>query len=693
MTTHQDCLFELGTEELPPQALLTLRDALKKEVCQRLDDTQLGYQEVCAYATPRRLALLIKQLADSQPDQDIERRGPPVSAAYNSQGIPTKSAIGFAKTNGTTVDKLQTLKTDKGEWLCFRTQNKGLATSDLLPDILQQSLNNLPIPKRMRWGDTEHQFVRPAHWMVLLFGNAVMEAEILGLSADRISYGHRFHAPEPINLDSASDYVQRLENDGHVIADFEARRQSVQTQIQKKITEIGGLAHYNDALLNEITALVEWPVAVVGHFEREFLKLPAEVLITTMQTNQKYVPVQDNQGQLLANFITFMNIDSSNHDVVRQGNERVIRPRLGDAAFFWKQDTKKPLAARVNDLGQVIEHIKLGSLLDKTKRLESICEFLSRQLKVYPEFAIRAAHLSKTDLLTDMVGEFASLQGVMGRYYALHDNEQVSVANALQEQYMPRQSGGDLPQSTTGQILSLADKLDTLVGFFSIGITPSGVKDPYGLRRAALGILRILIENNLDLDLSEMVQLALQQHTHDNIAEDTEQIVVQFLLERLRGYCIDQGYLADEFEAVKTVNSTRPVDFIRRLEAVKDFRQLPESESLAAANKRIRNLLRKLDETLDDTVNTELLADSHEQSLHVAMQQARQSTSPLLKQFDYSKALQQLASLKEPVDGFFDHVMVMTDDSDLKNNRLALLQSVQQLFLQIADIGKLQGTG
>ncbi len=690
MTTDHDCLFELGTEELPPQALLKLRDALRQGISNRLDEAGLEYGEILAYATPRRLAVHIKQLAASQADQQVERRGPPVKAAYDADGNPTKAALGFAQTNSTTVEQLQTLKTEKGEWLCFRELSKGRTVQQLLPEILNQSLNSLPIPKRMRWANSDHQFVRPVHWLLLLYGTDILPANILGLSADRFSYGHRFHAPAAISIDSPADYLSRLQQDGYVIADFEVRRDTIKAQIQEQIDKLAGVAQYDDALLNEITALVEWPVALVGNFEEEYLKLPDEVLITTMQTNQKYVPVKDKQGQLLPHFITILNIDTSNPDIVRQGNERVIRPRLGDAAFFWNQDTKKTLEQRVTELGNVVEQKKLGSMLDKTQRLEKISQHIAERLNTDTKSPVRAAHLCKADLLTDMVGEFASLQGVMGRYYAIEDGETEQVANALQEHYMPRQSGGDLPPSTTGQIVSLADKLDTLVGIFSIGMIPTGVKDPYGLRRAALGVLRILIEKNLDLDLVDLVSQALEQQKHTGIEEGTQTKVVEFLIDRLRGYSLDLGYLPDEFDAVKTVKPTRPVDFMHRLKAVQSFRRLPEAESLAAANKRIRNILRKVKETVDTDVNADVLTNQAEKSLYTATQQAQAMVTPLLDQYDYSATLQHLAGLKEPIDGFFDNVMVMADDPILKANRLALLQQLQQLFLQIADIGKLQ---
>lgn len=690
MTTSQDCLFELGTEELPPQALLKLRDALRQGIRKGLDEAGLEYGDILAYATPRRLSILIKQLAASQPDQQVERRGPPVKAAYDSDGKPTKAALGFAQTNSTSIEQLETLKTEKGEWLCFRALSKGQTVQQLLPEILNQSLNSLPIPKRMRWGNSDHQFVRPVHWLLLLYGTEILPAEILGLTADRLSYGHRFHAPAAIAIDSSADYLSRIQQDGYVITDFEARRDTIKSQIQQKIDTLDGVALYDDALLDEITALVEWPVALVGNFEEEYLKLPDEVLITTMQTNQKYVPVKNKQGQLLAHFITILNIDTSNPEIVRQGNERVIRPRLGDAAFFWNQDTKKTLEQRVTELANVVEQKKLGSMLDKTQRLEHISEYIAEHLNTDANSAKRAAYLCKADLLTDMVGEFASLQGVMGRYYAIEDGETEQVANALQEHYMPRQSGGELPSSTTGQIVSLADKLDTLVGIFSIGMIPTGVKDPYGLRRAALGILRTLIEKNLDLNLVDLVGHALQQQKHTQIEDGTQNKVVEFLMDRLRGYSLDLGYLPDEFDAVKTVNPTRPVDFMRRLEAVKSFRREPEADSLAAANKRIRNILRKVDEKVGSDVNADILTDEAEKTLYTATQQAQKTVAPMLKQYDYSAALQELAGLKDPIDGFFDNVMVMAEDSTLKANRLALLHQLQQLFLQIADIGKLQ---
>ncbi len=690
MTTYQDCLFELGTEELPPQALLKLRNALRQSINKGLDEAGLEHGEILAYATPRRLAILIKQLAASQPDQQVERRGPPVKAAYDADGKPTKAALGFAQTNSTTVEQLETLKTDKGEWLCFRALSKGQTVQQLLPEILNQSLNSLPIPKRMRWGNNEHQFVRPVHWLLLLYGTEILPATVLGLTADRLSYGHRFHAPAAITIDSPDTYLSCLQQDGYVIADFDVRRDTIKSQIQQQIDKLDGVALYDDALLDEITALVEWPVALVGNFEKEYLKLPDEVLITTMQTNQKYVPVKDKQGKLLPHFITILNIDTSNPDIVRQGNERVIRPRLGDAAFFWNQDTKKTLEQRVTELGNVVEQKKLGSMLDKTQRLEHVSQHIAERLNADTIKAKRAAHLCKADLLTDMVGEFASLQGVMGRYYALEDGETEQIANALQEHYLPRQSGGELPSTATGQIVSLADKLDTLVGIFSIGMIPTGVKDPYGLRRASLGILRILIEKKLDLDLVDLVSQALEQQKHAKIEANTQARVVEFLIDRLRGYSLDLGYLPDEFDAVKTVKPTRPVDFMRRLEAVQNFRRQPEADSLATANKRIRNILRKLEEAVDNDVNADILTDEAEKTLYTATQQAQTTVTPLLAQYDYSAALQHLAGLKQPIDDFFDNVMVMAEDSALKANRLALLKQIQQLFLKIADIGKLQ---
>lgn len=692
MISHQDCLFELGTEELPPQALLKLRDALQQEISKRLDEAGLEHGDISAYATPRRLAISIRQLAASQPDQQVERRGPPVKAAFDTDGNPTKSALGFAKTNNTTVDKLERLTTEKGEWLCYRELSKGQTIQQLLPEIINQSLNNLPIPRRMRWGANDHQFVRPAHWLLLLYGTEVIPATILGLSAGRISYGHRFHAPQAISISSPADYLETLKTNGYVIADFEARRDNIESQISQQAELLGGIAQYDEALLNEITALVEWPVALVGSFEKDFLKLPPEVLITTMQTNQKYAPVKDKQGQLLPHFITILNINTSNADIVRKGNERVIRPRLGDAAFFWNQDRKKTLEQRVPELGAVVEQIKLGSLLDKTLRLEKTCQFIAERLNADTIHATRAAHLCKADLLTDMVGEFASLQGIMGCYYAIEDGEPEQVANAIQEHYQPRQSGGELPASATGQIVSLADKLDTLVGIFSIGMIPSGVKDPYGLRRAALGLLRILIEKNLDLDLSELVKHALAQLTYADITEKTDNNVIDFLNDRLRGYCLERGYQVDEFDAVKAVTPTRPVDFMRRLDAVKTFRNLPEADSLAAANKRIRNILRKADIVVESSINSSLLTENAEQILHKTTQQALKAIAPMLADHDYSSALKHLAGLKQPIDNFFDNVMVMTDDPALKANRLALLKQLEQLFLQIADIGKLQVT-
>ena len=690
MADTRDLLFELGTEELPPKSLLTLSRALQTGVEAGLTKAGLTYGEFISYATPRRLAFLIKGLNIAQPDQMVEKRGPAINAAYTPDGSLSKAAEGFVRSCGTTPDKLTTLKTDKGEWLCFKQEVKGAATADLIPDIIRSSLAGLPIAKRMRWGAGTAEFVRPAHWVLLLFGDSVIETTLLDLPTGCNTRGHRFHSPRTITLDSPAEYAEKLRTEGKVIASYAERMDMIRTLAEETASAAGGIAHIEPALLEEIAALVEWPVPVLGGFEARYLQLPAEVLITTMQENQKYFPVQKADGTLLPWFITFSNIASSRIESVREGNERVVRPRLSDAEFFWNQDRKKTLEDRVPTLANITFQKTLGSLLDKTHRVQRLSVHIAEALTIESALVSRAALLAKADLLTEMVGEFTNLQGTMGRYYALAEGEPKDIAAAIEEQYLPKQSGGALPETQTGQMLALAEKLDTLTGIFSAGLIPTGDKDPYALRRAALGAIRILIECGLDLELTTLLAFALEPYTHKFDREATFKAVHEFILDRLKGYCLERGFSFDEFDAVLAVQPARLLDFQSRLQAVQTFRNLPEAESLAAANKRIRNILRKAEEEVVANVDDHGLVEPQEKALLQAARDAREDVLPLLQDRDYTAALRRLAGLRDSVDAFFDGVMVMADDPVLRRNRLGLLAIVEGLFLDIADISKLQ---
>ena len=685
--SSNDLLFELGGEELPPKSLKKLSQSLMDGMVAGLKDAGLNFSEAKAYATPRRLAVIIRNLDSQQADKVVEKRGPALQAAYGPDGAPSKAALGFASSCGADFDQLEKLETDKGSWLIFKQAVKGQATAELIPDIIRKSLAQLPIAKRMRWGAYEHEFVRPVHNAVLLFGSEVIAADILGLQTGRHSFGHRFLAPGQVELSHPGEYVEKLLA-AKVTVDFEQRMQQIETGAQQAATALGGVAHIEEDLLEEVAALNEWPVPVVGNFDARFLELPQEVLITTMQANQKYFPVKNAQGGLLAHFITFANIESSNPDSIRAGNERVVLPRLVDAEFFWKQDRKLSLADRVDSLKTIVFQKDLGTLFDKTERVANLSALIAEKLDADVALAKRAALLAKTDLMTNMVGEFANLQGTMGRYYAAADGEHADVALALEEHYYPKQSGGATPSGQIGQVLALAEKIDTLAGIFSAGLIPTGDKDPYALRRATLGILRVLIENGIALDVVELLDVALDQFGHNFNKAETRQKVVAFIFDRLKGYCLDQGYSSDEFEAVLAVNPTRPLDFMLRIHAVQSFRSLPEAESLAAANKRIINILKKSEQPVSDSIG--ILVEAAEKNLLAAAEQSEAEILPLLAHQNYQMALNRLAELRDTVDAFFDNVMVNTDDVTLRNSRLALLAMLSNQFLKIADISKLQ---
>ncbi|BDZ73495.1 glycine--tRNA ligase beta subunit [Methylophaga marina] len=691
MSQTQDLLIEIGTEELPPKALLKLSQAFHQGVEQGLKNAELSFDALRAYATPRRLALVISKLQTQQDDLTVERRGPAVTAAFDEDGNPTKALQGFARSCGVDVDDLETMQTEKGAWLIFRQQQKGAETATLLPDIIQQSLNALPIPKRMRWGDLPGEFVRPVHWLVVLLGDDIVPVELLGVSADRFTVGHRFHHPQPIRISTPMTYAPQLETEGHVMVDYEARKQAIHGQVNELAASLGGDAVINPELLEEVTGLVEWPVALAGNFDQRFLELPPEALISSMEGHQKYFAVRAKNGDLLPHFITICNIASQDPAQVIAGNERVILPRLSDAAFFWETDRKSPLAARQEQLKTIVFQNKLGTVYDKSQRVAALAAIIAQQMGSEAQLAERAALLAKCDLVTEMVGEFPELQGIMGRYYAQLDGEPTDVAEALDEQYRPRFAGDELPQTATGIAVSLAEKLDTIVGLFGIGQPPSGVKDPFALRRAALGVLRIIIERQLSLDLFELISEAVNNFVDILTEDDVRTQVMQYFYDRLRGYVIDQGAKADEYESVLAVSPTQPLDFMQRLNAVAEFRKLEQAESLAAGNKRIGNILRKNEAEQEGlVVEPGLLVEPAEKALAEQVVEAQQALKPLYAASDYAGILNYLAGMRETIDAFFEQVMVMSDDEAVRNNRLALLNQTRALFLGVADISCLQ---
>lgn len=684
-----DLLIEIGTEELPPKALNKLSNAFTQGIVDGLKKTGFEINAVESFAAPRRLGVLIKSLSAAQPDREVERKGPNLKAAYDADGKPTKAVMGFAKSCGVEVSDLQQQETDKGAWLVFKATEKGKALSAIIENIINQSLAKLPIPKRMRWGDNDMEFVRPVHWVVLMHGNRVIDAQVMGLKTGATTVGHRFHSTGKLTLKFASEYKETLRTQGFVLADFEERKQKIKQQVIDAGKSLKGEAVLDEDLLDEVTALNEWPIAVAGEFEQKFLAVPAEALIKTMQDNQKYFPVRDAAGELKNYFITISNIDSKTPEKVKAGNERVVRPRLADAMFFWQQDQKQPLEAFNDALEKVVFQAKLGTVADKTRRVATLAENIATQLGANIDYVKRAALLSKCDLMTDMVGEFASLQGVMGKRYAQIAGEPADVASALDEQYMPRGASDDTASTTTGQILSISDKLDTLVGIFSIGQKPTGEKDPYALRRASLGVLRTIIERQLDLDLKQLIACSATLLADKVDASKVEQVVFDYIIERLRAYYLDRGITADVFEAVSALSPSRPLDFDKRIKAVTAFCALPEAESLAAANKRVGNILKKSDSGSTQSVDERLLTEDAEQQLYKALTTLSQIVEPMFDLGDYETALSKLSSLRDPVDAFFDSVMVMADDEAVKNNRIALLSSMHQLFLRAADLSRL----
>ena len=692
MSKAADFLVEIGTEELPPKALRSLMTAFADALATAVNDARLEHGDVHGYASPRRLAVLIEQLGRRQADRKTTQKGPPVAIAFDDGSKLTAAGEAFARKCGVNASELSRTSTDKGEWLSCDVTEPGQATADLMPGLVEKALAALPIPRRMRWGAGDAEFVRPVHWVVLLHGSKAIKASVLGVAAGNKSRGHRFHSAGPIAIKSPAEYLQTLEEGGHVIADFDRRRALVRDGVEAAAKKAGGNVVDGEALYDEVTALVEWPVPITGSFDDNYLSLPREVVISTLTSHQRYFAVADKSGDLLPRFITVANLDSTDPEQVKNGNERVIRPRLADAAFFWDADRRTPLAARQESLHEVVYQRGLGSLFDKAMRTANLAAKIATALGVDSTSVHRAATLAKCDLVTGMVGEFPELQGIMGRYYALSDGEPPAVAEAIAEHYLPRFSGDALPASVDGQILAVADKLDTLAGVFVIGKKPSGNRDPFGLRRAALGVIRVLIECDLDLDLKALLDSAIE--AQPGATEDGADLAAglyTFISERLRRYFLDHdpGLATETFDAVLARNPASLVDFSRRLAAVQAFIALEPAASLAAANKRIANILKKAEGQGGDAVKEKLLTDPAEVALARALGSAREKVAPMLEAREYADVLTALAELREPVDHFFDDVMVMADDKATRNNRLSLLSELRALFLDVADISRL----
>lgn len=683
-------LFELGCEELPPKSLKTLRDALQAETIKGLNDAGLNFATVEAYAAPRRLALKIVDVDGAQADTQKRFDGPAVQAAYDSEGKPTKALEGFMGGQGIEADQVSTFQAGKVEKVCYYKDIKGQSLDELLPNILQTALDNLPIAKRMRSAASRTEFVRPVKWVVLLKDDQVISATIQDHSASNVTYGHRFHAPEAITLVHANDYLTALEN-GYVVADFAKRQATIQQQVKQLADEVNATAIVPADLLDEVTALVEWPVALRATFEERYLAVPQEALITTMQDNQKYFCLVNSEGKLQPYFITISNIESKDPNQIIEGNEKVVRPRLSDAEFFFLQDQKQPLASRKDKLANMVFQAELGTLWDKSLRIAKLASQIATLTHGDRAAAEQAGLLAKCDLTSELVGEFPELQGTAGTYYARLEGLPSEVADAIAEQYLPRFSGDVLPQTQTGTALALADRLDTLVGIFGIGQAPTGSKDPFSLRRAAIGVLRLLIEKELDLPLVELTQIASENY-HGKLREPVkaQHEALNFIEARYRAMYEDQGVAIDVIQSVQALSPKSPLDFDHRVKAVNHFKTLPEAQALAAANKRVANILAKEGQIVGD-VDTSLLVEDAEKALFAALQSVTPIVQPLLEAHNYTDALSQLASLRAPIDAFFDNVMVMAEDPKLKANRLRLLAQLRGLFTAIADVSMLQG--
>lgn len=688
--TQQTFLTEIGTEELPPKALRSLAESFAANLTAELAAANLTHGDVTWYAAPRRLAVKIAGLAESAADREVEKRGPAIAQAFDAEGKPTKAAEGWARGCGITVDQADRMVTDKGEWLLYRAVEKGSNAKELLAGMVSRALAKLPIPKLMRWGDKETHFVRPVHTVTMLMGADVIPGEVLGITSDRVIRGHRFMGEAEFTIAHADEYPAILETRGKVMVDYDARKAMIKRDAEKAAQALGGVADLTDSLLEEVTSLVEWPVVLTAKFEEKFLEVPSEALVYTMKGDQKYFPVYDKNGNLMPNFIFVANIESSDPVQIISGNEKVVRPRLADAEFFFKTDCKKRLEDNLPRLSTVLFQQQLGTLRDKTDRLEALAGWIAGQIGADVNHATRAGLLAKCDLMTNMVFEFTDTQGVMGMHYARHDGESEDVALALKEQYQPRYAGDNLPSTPVSDALAIADKMDTLAGIFGIGQHPKGDKDPFALRRAALGVLRIIVEKGYNLDLETLTQEAVRLYgdklTNANVVTD----VVDFMLGRFRAWYQEQGFAIDTIQAVLARRPTRPADFDARMKAVTHFRTLDEAATLAAANKRVSNILSKSDDVLNDTVLASLMNAPEEIRLAAYVTDLKTQLAPLYAEGKYQEALTELASLRESVDAFFDSVMVMDKDDNIRRNRLTLLNELRNLFLGVADISLLQ---
>lgn len=690
----RDFLVELGTEELPPKALKALSAAFEAEIVKGIRealgssaDSLLADSSVKSYAAPRRLAVLLENLVTEIPAASVIVTGPPKKICFDADGNPTKALEGFAKKNGATIDQL----TEENGKIAFEKTTPASPLAALLPEIINNALAKLPIPKRMRWGASRVEFVRPAKWLVVLFGEDVIDCELLSIKSGRTTRGHRFHHNQEIELGAPGEYLATLKDTGKVMADYAEREQLIRGQVEAAGEALGGIAQIDQDLLEEVTALNEWPVALTGRFEERFLDVPAQALISSMAEHQKYFHVMDKDGNLMPNFITIANIESKDPQQVIEGNEKVIRPRLADAAFFFETDKKTTLESRIDKLKSIVFQKDLGTLHDKAERIAALAGAVAERLGQDPAKAQRAAMLAKTDLMTDMVFEFTDLQGLMGYHYALNDGEDQDVALAQNEQYMPRFAGDELPTTGPGIAVAIADRLDTLVGLFGINQPPTGSKDPFALRRAALGVLRILVERELDLDLRELLSIAANSHSNLKVTEGLEDSVLDFMLERFRAWYEEEGIPAEVFLSVLAVRPTKPLDFNKRVKAVNHFRSLAEADALAAANKRVSNILTKQNAGDNENVAEELLQDAAEKQLFSALSALQSAVETAVAEGNYQQVLESLAGLRADVDSFFDDVMVMADDEALKNNRLALLAKLRNQFLGVADISVLGG--
>ncbi|MEW6989578.1 glycine--tRNA ligase subunit beta [Colwelliaceae bacterium 6441] len=688
MTTNT-LIIELGTEELPPKSLKKLATVFFEQITSQIEAAELAYEKATWFATPRRLAVKVNGLTAKQEDKEIEKRGPAINVAFNEAGEASKAALGWARSNGITIEQAQRLKTDKGEWLLHKALQTGQHISDLLPAIVNNAITKLPIPKPMRWGSERIQFIRPVHTLTMMFGNEVINGETLGVSSNNLLQGHRFHHHGLVSLDHADNYEAVLK-EAFVIADYQERQTLISEQIKNAEQSLSAEALIDQELLDEVTALVEWPVTLVGSFDKEFLQVPAEPLIYSMKDHQKYFPVKDKAGNLLNKFIFVANIESKEPEKVIFGNEKVIRPRLADAEFFFKTDKKQTLESRLASLETVLFQKQLGTLKAKSERIAMLSESIAKQCGEDALLAYRAGLLSKTDLMTDMVLEFPQVQGTMGKYYAEHDGEEKGVAQALEDQYRPRFAGDTLPEGNIGCAVAIADKVDTLVGIFGINQPPKGDKDPFALRRAAIGLIRIIIEKQLDLDIAELIDESITLYGDKLSNDNTQQQVIDFVLARFKAHYQEQGVSIDVIQAVLANAPTAPLDFDKRVSAVSHFKAMAESATLAAANKRVGNILAKFDGQLYAEFNSEIASEAAEINLATTFTKIKSNIKPLLDRRDYQAVLTELSQVKEPIDVFFDSVMVMADDEKTKINRLTLLNEIRNSFLAIADISVLQ---